>query len=213
MSVMIELMVQFNSNYYVYSDKLSKIQGAEGGDNTGIYVSCAIGIDQPWKVQKKVTLKDYNGDVIEGRHGSVMVLNYKNNTEAYKKVIQKYIDIYGTHIVDEPQEVTMCGLFRSNGDYYLYDSEGNMITSAEVCDEKTGAWYWFEADGRMARNKSVYIPYNADRTEGKMVKGEYCSQEGNWYYYDVITGIMAHGLTTLPNGNVYYYDDITGIRQ
>ena len=96
-----------------------------------------------------------------------MVLNYKNNTEAYKKVIQKYIDIYGTHIVDEPQEVTMCGLFRSNGDYYLYDSKGNMITSAEVCDEKTGAWYWFEADGRMARNKSVYIPYNVMQIEQK----------------------------------------------
>ena len=89
-----------------------------GGDNTGIYVSRAINIDQPWTIQEKVTLKDYNGNEADGRHGSVMVLS--NEQEAYQKVIQKYIEIYGKSVVDEPQKVTMNGLFRSNGEFYLY---------------------------------------------------------------------------------------------
>jgi len=41
----------------------------------------------------------------------------------------------------------------------------------------------------------------------------YCDSNGNWYYYDIITGIMHHGWTTLPDGRTYYYDEITGIRQ
>ena len=165
-----------------------------GGDNTGIYVSRAINIDQPWTIQEKVTLKDYNGNEADGRHGSVMVLS--NEQEAYQKVIQKYIEIYGKSVVDEPQKVTMNGLFRSNGEFYLYQ-EGKMVTSKEIYDQKTDAGYWFDADGTMARNKSVYIPYNADRTEGKwvyydneghMVKGE-SYHDGYWYYYDMTTGI------------------------
>lgn len=51
-----------------------------------------------------------------------------------------------------------------------------------------------------------------DDYTGKMVHGEY-QRNGNWYYYDSVTGIMAHGWTTLPNGNRYYYDEVTGIRR
>lgn len=208
-------MVKFNGNYYVYSDKLSKVPGAEGGDNTGIYVSCAINIDQPWTIQEKVTLKDYNGNEADGRHGSVMVLS--NEQEAYQKVIQKYIEIYGKSVVDEPQKVTMNGLFRSNGEFYLYQ-EGKMVTSKEIYDQKTDAWYWFDADGTMARNKSVYIPYNADRTEGKwvyydynghMVKGE-SYHDGFWYFYDMITGEMATGFVYLEDGDRWLYYDSNG---
>ena len=45
-----------------------------------------------------------------------------------------------------------------------------------------------------------------------MVHGEYY-RNGNWYYYDSITGIMAHGWTTLPDGSEAYYDEVTGIRR
>ena len=50
----------------------------------------------------------------------------------------------------------------------------------EVYDPQTDAWYWFEADGTMARDKDVFIVLNADGTgkwtrydsDGRMVKGE-----------------------------------------
>lgn len=232
-------MTKFNGDYYVYSDKLSNIPGAEGGDNTGIYVSCATDIDQPWTKQAKVTLKDYNENIVDGRHGSVITL--KRGEEAYNTVLNRYMDIYGSissTTVDTPKAVTMNGLFRSNGEYYLYEN-GVMVTSREIYDEKTDAWYWYDADGTMARSKSVYIPYSEDWSEGKwvyydenghMVKGEY-HHDGYWYYYDMITGERATGFVYLVaddkwvyydneghmlygeqciNGNWYRFDDITG---
>lgn len=211
-------MTKFNNGYYVYSDKLSKVAGAEGGDNTGIYVSCATAIDQPWTVQTKVTLKDYDGNVVDGRHGSVMTLN--KGEEAYNTVINKYIGVYGaidSSTVDKPVEVTMNGLFRSNGEFYLYEN-GEMVASREIYDAKTDAWYWFDADGTMARNKSVYIPYSEDWTEGKwvyydneghMVKGE-SYHDGYWYYYDMITGERATGFVYLEDGDKWVYYDSEG---
>ena len=45
-----------------------------------------------------------------------------------------------------------------------------------------------------------------------MIHGEYFSKEGNWYYYDIVTGIMLHhGRTTLPDGRTYCYDEVTGV--
>ena len=58
---------------------------------------------------------------------------------------------------------------------------------------------------------------------GRMIKGWYCvytdediqrypDQAGNWYYYDLQTGLMAKGWVTI-NGNLFYFDEVTGVWQ
>ena len=47
---------------------------------------------------------------------------------------------------------------------------------------------------------------------GHMIKGENC-QNGNWYYFEPVTGAMIHGPWTLPDGRKVYYDLTTGIMQ
>lgn len=100
-----------------------------------------------------------------------------------------------------------------------------LARSKEVYDPQTDAWYWFEADGTMARDKDVFIVLNADGTgkwtrydsDGRMVKGE-SYKNGAWYYFDLTTGAMAKGFVNLPqsddpNGKWVYYDPITGKMQ
>ena len=107
---------------------------------------------------------------------------------------------------------------------YWYDN-GVLARSKEVYDPQTDAWYWFEADGTMARDKDVFIVLNADGTgkwtrydsDGRMVKGE-SYKNGAWYYFDLTTGAMAKGFVNLPqsddpNGKWVYYDPITGKMQ
>ena len=36
-----------------------------------------------------------------------------------------------------------------------------------------------------------------------MIKGENC-QNGNWYYFEPVTGAMIHGPWTLPDGRKVY---------
>lgn len=58
-------------------------------------------------------------------------------------------------------------------------------------------WYWFDADGSMAKSKDVYVPEsNENRANGKwvrydenghMIKGEDNRQvdgEWGWWYFD-----------------------------
>lgn len=124
----------------------------------------------------------------------------------------------------ELQKDNYNGWYYENGQAYWYDN-GVLARSKEVYDPQTDAWYWFEADGTMARDKDVFIVLNADGTgkwtrydsDGRMVKGE-SYKNGAWYYFDLTTGAMAKGFVNLPqsddpNGKWVYYDPITGKMQ
>ena len=124
----------------------------------------------------------------------------------------------------ELQKDNYNGWYYENGQAYWYDN-GVPARSKEVYDPQTDAWYWFEADGTMARDKDVFIVLNADGTgkwtrydsDGRMVKGE-SYKNGAWYYFDLTTGAMAKGFVNLPqsddpNGKWVYYDPITGKMQ
>lgn len=124
----------------------------------------------------------------------------------------------------ELQKDNYNGWYYENGQAYWYDN-GVLARSKEVYDPQTDAWYWFEADGTMARYKDVFIVLNADGTgkwtrydsDGRMVKGE-SYKNGAWYYFDLTTGAMAKGFVNLPqsddpNGKWVYYDPITGKMQ
>ena len=124
----------------------------------------------------------------------------------------------------ELQKDNYNGWYYENGQAYWYDN-GVLARSKEVYDPQTDAWYWFEADGTMARDKDVFIVLNADGTgkwtrydsDGRMVKGE-SYKNGAWYYFDLTTGAMAKGFVNLPqsddpNGKWVYYDPITGRMQ
>lgn len=114
------------------------------------------------------------------------------------------------------------GWYEENGHKYWYD-HGVMARDKEAYDPGSNAWYWFDADGTMAVNKDVYIPTNADRSEGKwvrynasggMIKGEDFRYNG-WYWFDPATGEMIKGFVNIPeegnsDGKWVYYDDITG---
>ena len=45
-----------------------------------------------------------------------------------------------------------------------------------------------------------------------MIKGENC-QNGNWYYFEPVTGAMVKGPWTLPDGRKVFYDPKTGVMQ
>lgn len=104
---------------------------------------------------------------------------------------------------------------------YWYDM-GVPARNKEVYDPGQNAWLWFDADGTQAKGKDVYLPGN-NGAEGKwvryneaglMVKGEHCLN-GNWYYFDPITGEMAHGEKYFDydaaHTGWYLFDPITGI--
>ena len=104
---------------------------------------------------------------------------------------------------------------------YLLDN-GKIVTSKEIYDPVTDAWYWFESDGIMARSKEVFLATNEERTEGKwvyydenghMVKGFFSLSDENGdektVFYDEITGEMKHGESFI-DGGWYRFDEITG---
>ena len=71
--------------------------------------------------------------------------------------------------------------------------------------------------GAKAVNKDVYQESDGGKwvrydENGHMIKGENC-QNGNWYYFEPVTGAMIHGPWTLPDGRKVYYDLTTGIMQ
>ncbi len=114
------------------------------------------------------------------------------------------------------------GWYSVNGESYWYDN-GVMARDKEVYDPQTDAWYWFDEDGTMAKNKDVFIPVNSSRTEGKwvrydnngwMVKGE-DYRYGGWYWFDPTTGEMQKGFVHIPvagdpQGKWVYYDAVNG---
>ena len=120
-----------------------------------------------------------------------------------------------------PQPEVLNGWHTDGNKKYWYD-HGVMARDKEVYDPLTDAWYWFDQDGTMATDKDVFIPTNAERTEGKwvrynpeggMVKGE-DFRYGGWYWFDPITGEMIKDFVFIPEegteGKWVYYDKING---
>ena len=109
-----------------------------------------------------------------------------------------------------------------NGKDYWYENgvkQGTTGRGKEIYDPDSDAWYWLDADqgGAKAVNKDVYQESDGGKwvrydENGHMIKGENC-QNGNWYYFEPVTGAMIHGPWTLPDGRKVYYDLTTGIMQ
>ncbi len=103
------------------------------------------------------------------------------------------------------------------------DTQFNQVERGrEIYDPNTDAWYWLDADaeGAVARNKEVWMPYvfqgdnNPDGKwvrydkYGEMIKGWYANDNGV-YYYDLWTGAMFKGEHVI-NDKTYNFDPITG---
>ena len=109
-----------------------------------------------------------------------------------------------------------------NGKDYWYENgvkQGTTGRGKEIYDASSDAWYWLDAvdGGAKAVNKDVYQESDGGKwvrydENGHMIKGENC-QNGNWYYFEPVTGAMIHGPWTLPDGRKVYYDLTTGIMQ
>ena len=116
-----------------------------------------------------------------------------------------------------------------NGRRFWYEGgirQGTEGRGKEIYDPESDAWYWLDSidGGKVATSKDVYQeswagPY-ADREDGtgkwvrydengRMIKG-WNQQNGNIYYFDMITGAMAKGDAEI-DGERYYFDKQTGI--
>ena len=114
---------------------------------------------------------------------------------------------------------------------YWYENgvrQGMEGRGKEIYDPISDGWYWLDAvdGGKKAVSKDVYqesyagayadredgtgkwVRYNA---EGRMIKG-WSEQNGNRYYFDLETGAMAKGTTTI-DGTVYTFSWVTGVLQ
>lgn len=121
------------------------------------------------------------------------------------------------------------GWYEIDGVPYWYEGgvrQGTEGRGKEIYDPGTDAWYWLDAvdDGKKAVSKDVYQeswagPY-ADREDGTgkwvrynenghMIKG-WDLKDGNYYYFDPITGAMAKG-TAVIDGVTCYFNISTGI--
>ena len=116
-----------------------------------------------------------------------------------------------------------------NGSRFWYEGgvrQGTEGRGKEIYDPESDSWYWLDSidGGKVATSKDVYQeswagPY-ADREDGtgkwvrydengRMIKG-WDQQNGNTYYFDMITGAMAKGNAEI-DGERYYFDKQTGI--
>lgn len=219
-------LVKFNGKYMNYCDKMTDASGfPEEFGNNQIYVTLSDSLESgsKWKKAQKLNFIEFNPDTgsitsnAYRRHGSVLVLK---DISQIRKIATYLNSIY----TDSSLEVTLDtdmhnGMFRSDGYWYKCES-GNYVAFAERCVD--GNWYWYDADGTMARNKHVYIP-NHDKwvyydNDGVMVKGERrignvqfryvdISTEYYDYYFDLITGERARNCwITMPDGRRCHYD-------
>ena len=67
----------------------------------------------------------------------------------------------------------------------------------------TGKWVRYDENGAMLKGWVTI--------EGELAV-LYPEQEGNVYYYDHRTGLMAKGTVTI-DGVEHYFDEITGVKQ
>lgn len=103
-------------------------------------------------------------------------------------------------------------------DYWYEDGvkQGTEGRGKEIYDPESDAWYWLDSDanGAKAVSKDVYQESDGGKwvrydENGKMVKGWNTNENGT-YYFDLITGAMAHGTVEI-NGKTCHFDEATGI--
>ena len=97
-----------------------------------------------------------------------------------------------------------------------YDPNNAAYRGKEIYDPASDAWYWLDnvQQGAKAVSKDVYqessggkwVRYDAN---GQMIKGWNTNENGT-YYFDLITGAMAHGTVEI-NGKTCHFDEATGI--
>lgn len=109
-------------------------------------------------------------------------------------------------------------LHLDDGDYWYEDGirQGTEGRGKEIYDFASDAWYWLDAvdNGKKAVSKDVYqesdggkwVRYDA---EGHMIKG-WDTQGKDRYYFDPITGAMAHGVVVI-DGVKYWFSEKTGV--
>ena len=103
--------------------------------------------------------------------------------------------------------------------HYWYENgqrQGLEGRGKEIYDPESDGWYWLDSDanGAKAVSKDVYqesdggkwVRYDAN---GQMIKGWNTNENGT-YYFDLITGAMAHGTVEI-NGKTCHFDEATGI--
>mgnify|MGYP005837198749 CR=1 FL=1 len=108
---------------------------------------------------------------------------------------------------------------QENGKDYWYENgqrQGLEGRGKEIYDPESDGWYWLDSDanGAKAVSKDVYqesdggkwVRYDAN---GQMIKGWNTNENGT-YYFDPITGAMAHGTVEI-NGKTCHFDEATGI--
>lgn len=111
------------------------------------------------------------------------------------------------------------GWWNANGQEYWYErgiKQGTEGRGKEIYDPATDAWYWLDAvsGGAKAKNKDVYQESNGGKwvrydENGRMVKGEDC-RDGEWYYFEPVTGAMVKGPVTLADGRSVFYNTGNG---
>lgn len=104
---------------------------------------------------------------------------------------------------------------------HWYD-DGVLAKQKEVRDPDSGNWYYFDANGDLYRGVK-WVPVDGgkwvyyDVSTGIMAHGEkylnYDSEHTGWYYFDDHTGAMVHDVVWVPSngGKWVYYDHHTGI--
>ena len=108
---------------------------------------------------------------------------------------------------------------QENGKDYWYENgqrQGLEGRGKEIYDPESDGWYWLDSDANGAKAVSKDVYQESDRgkwvrydANGQMIKGWNTNENGT-YYFDLITGAMAHGTVEI-NGKTCHFDEATGI--
>ncbi len=99
-----------------------------------------------------------------------------------------------------------------DGKWYLFDSDGWMLTGWQT---KDGATYYFDGSGAMvtgwvqAGDAYYYLSTTEGENEGVLLKNQWFLLDGNYYYLNA-AGIRASGWLQV-DGNWYYFYPDTGV--
>jgi len=108
------------------------------------------------------------------------------------------------------KEVWMPYIYQNEADWGAEEIAMNASASGDMAEQvireinnRSGKWVRYDENGKMYKGW-----YTVEGTQASI----YPDQEGNTYYYDPKTGLMAKGEVTI-DGQTYYFDEITGVLQ